>query len=90
MSEKLVLAYSGETRLEVYKGTFSVVGRSSPMPLHDFGLATYDASTTFDQTWSNGFLEIWSMPTVVANARNREHSRQKVAAKATRQALKTK
>jgi argininosuccinate synthase len=81
---------TGEVKLKVYKGTVSVVARSSPMSLYDVGLATYDASTTFDQTWSNGFIEIWSMPTVVANARNREHSRQKVAAKATPQARKTK
>jgi len=46
--------------------------------------------TTFDQKWSNDFIEIWSMPTVLASARNREHFRQKTAAKATSQTLKTK
>jgi len=97
MSEKLVSAYSSglETsvmirRIKDYEVTVCVVGRSSPMSLHDFGLATYGASTTFDQTWSNGITELWSMPRVVAKARNREQSRQKVAAKATPQTLKTK
>src|SRR5208337_1133869 len=85
---------SGEVRLKAYKGTVTVVGRTSPMSLYDTALATYDASTTFDQTWSSGFIEIWAMPTVVANARKREHSNKpiqyKVAAKATTQARKAK
>jgi argininosuccinate synthase len=85
---------TGEVKLKVFKGTVSVVGRSSPFSLYDAGLATYDASTTFDQTWSSGFIEIWAMPTVVANARRREYSAKpmqyKVAAKAAVQARKTK
>ncbi len=69
--EKTQEHVSGEVRLKVYKGSVQVVGRSSPMSLYDTALATYDVSTTFDQTWSNGFIEIWGMPTVVANARTR-------------------
>ena len=65
---------TGEVRLKIYKGTVRVVGRTSPMSLYDTALATYDSATTFDQTWSNGFIEIWAMPTVVANARKREHT----------------
>ncbi|HZD12281.1 MAG TPA: hypothetical protein VE177_02020, partial [Candidatus Binatus sp.] len=34
-------------------------------------LATYTSASTFDQSWSNGFIEIWSMPTVLANMRKR-------------------
>jgi len=63
---------TGDVRLKTYKGSVQVVGRSSPMSLYDNALATYSASTTFDQTWSNGFIEIWAMPTVVANARKRQ------------------
>ena len=85
---------TGEVKMKAYKGAVTVVGRSSPLSLYDTGLATYDASTTFDQTWSNGFIEIWAMPTVVANARRREHPdkpiQYKVAAKATTQARKAK
>jgi len=85
---------SGEIKLKAYKGTVTVVGRTSPMSLYDTALATYDASTTFDQTWSSGFIEIWAMPTVVANARKREHPNKpiqnKVAAKATTQVRKAK
>ena len=85
---------SGEVRLKAYKGTATVVGRSSPFSLYDAGLATYNASTTFDQTWSNGFIEVWAMPTVVANARSREHHSKpmqyKVAARAAAQTRKAK
>ena len=65
---------TGEVKVKVYKGAVRVVGRSSPLSLYDTGLATYDASTTFDQTWSHGFIEIWAMPTVVANARTRQQT----------------
>jgi argininosuccinate synthase len=62
---------TGSVRLKIFKGSVQVVSRTSPMSLYDMSLATYDASTTFDQTWSNGFIEIWAMPTVVANAQKR-------------------
>jgi argininosuccinate synthase len=92
--EKTQEHVSGEVKLKVYKGTVKVVGRTSPMSLYDAALATYDASSTFDQTWSTGFIEIWAMPTVVANARKREHTSKppqyKVAAKPTAQARKSK
>jgi len=92
--EKTQEQVSGEVKLKAYKGAITVIGRTSPMSLYDTALATYDASTTFDQTWSNGFIEIWAMPTVVANARKREHPNKpiqpKVAAKATTQARKAK
>jgi len=63
---------TGTVRLKIYKGSAQVVGRTSPLSLYDAALATYSASSTFDQTWSNGFIEIWAMPTVVANARKRQ------------------
>ena len=70
--EKTQDRVSGEVRLKAYKGSVQVVGRSSPMSLYDTVLATYDGSSTFDETWSNGFIEIWAMPTVVANLRRRQ------------------
>jgi argininosuccinate synthase len=92
--EKTQERVSGEVKLKAYKGAVTVVGRTSPLSLYDTALATYDASTTFDQTWSNGFIEIWAMPTVVANARKRiqpnKPMQYKVAAKATAQARKAK
>jgi argininosuccinate synthase len=69
--ENTQLCVSGEVRMKLYKGSAKIVGRNSPMSLYDTALATYGASTTFDQKWSNGFIEIWAMPTVVANTRTR-------------------
>ncbi len=63
---------SGDMVLKVYKGSARVVGRSSPMSLYDTDLATYSSSSSFDQSWSKGFIQIWAMPTMVANARRRQ------------------
>jgi len=46
------------------------------MSLYETALATYDASSIFNQTWSKRVIEIWTMPTVVANARNRQQQSQ--------------
>ncbi len=63
---------SGTIRLKLYKGSVNVVGRSSTMSLYDQDLATYNGESTFNQAWSSGFIQIWGMPTVVANARKRQ------------------
>jgi len=63
---------TGQVQMKLYKGSFQIVGRTSPMSLYDPNLATYTATSTFDQSWSNGFIQIWAMPTVVANARKRQ------------------
>ena len=57
----------GSVKLKLYKGGCRVVGRSSPMSLYDVNLATYGVETTFDPTWSSGFIEIWGLPTKVSN-----------------------
>src|SRR5919108_2961076 len=64
---------SGTVRLKLYKGTAQVVGRSSPLSLYDIDLATYNASSTFNQAWAEGFIQVWGMPTVVANVRSRQN-----------------
>jgi len=57
----------GEVKVKLYKGGFQVVGRSSPMSLYDINLATYDIQTTFNQSYSEGFIELWGLPTRVSN-----------------------
>ena len=57
----------GKVRVKLYKGSLRVVGRSSPVSLYDFRLATYGADTTFDQTHSIGFIELWGLATRAAN-----------------------
>lgn len=58
---------TGEVKLKLYKGLATIVSRSSPFSLYDANLATYNIETTFDQTWSPGFIEIWGLPTKAAN-----------------------
>ncbi len=58
---------TGEVKLKLYKGSATVVSRSSPLSLYDANLATYNVETTFDQKWSEGFIEIWGMPTTAAS-----------------------
>jgi argininosuccinate synthase len=70
--EKTQERATGQVHLKVYKGSVQVVGRTSPMSLYEPNLATYDSSSRFDQSWSNGFIQIWAMPTVVANTRKRQ------------------
>jgi argininosuccinate synthase len=86
--EKTQERVSGEVRVKVYKGSLQIVGRSSPMSLYDTALATYDGTSTFDETWSNGFIEIWAMPTVVANIRRRQQHSKPLAPKAAPQPAK--
>lgn len=62
---------TGDVKVKMYKGGMQVVGRSSPKSLYDVGLATYDLGTSFDQKWSAGFIEIWGLPSRVANALRR-------------------
>ncbi|MEM2915201.1 MAG: argininosuccinate synthase [Candidatus Bathyarchaeia archaeon] len=59
---------SGEVRVKLYRGNMQIVGRSSPYSLYDMDLATYNIETTFNQSSSAGFIELWGLPTQVANA----------------------
>lgn len=58
---------SGEVQIKLYKGGLRVVGRSSPMSLYDQNLATYKIKTTFKQSYSEGFIELWGLPTKTFN-----------------------
>jgi argininosuccinate synthase len=61
---------NGEVRIELYKGSATVRGRRSPNSLYDRGLATYEEDDAFDQSLSEGFVELWGLPLkVVGRAR---------------------
>ena len=49
---------TGTVRLKFFKGHCTVMGRKSPCSLYDYGLATYDRDTTFDEKAAVGFIEI--------------------------------
>jgi len=63
---------SGEVKVKLFKGGMRVVGRSSPTSLYDLNLATYDIKTTFDQSHSLGFIELWGLPTKVSKIMERK------------------
>jgi argininosuccinate synthase len=37
------------------------------MALYDPKMATYDAKTTFNQAYAEGFIELWGLPTKTYN-----------------------
>jgi argininosuccinate synthase len=45
-------------------------GRRSDAALYDFGLATYDAGDTFDQSLAKGFVDLWGLPSKIAAQRD--------------------
>jgi len=61
---------TGEIRVTLHGGRATVSGRRSPASLYDFGLATYDAGDSFDQSLARGFVELWGLPSKLAAARD--------------------
>ncbi|MEW9531351.1 argininosuccinate synthase [Microbispora sp. NPDC049125] len=61
---------SGEIRLVLHGGRAVVTGRRSDASLYDFSLATYDTGDAFDQSLAKGFVQLWSLPSKIAAARD--------------------
>ncbi|MEX2587062.1 MAG: argininosuccinate synthase [Actinomycetota bacterium] len=53
---------NGKVRLKLQPGSVRVVGRSSPAPMYDLGLATYDHLDAFDHKQAEGFVRLWGLP----------------------------
>jgi argininosuccinate synthase len=53
---------TGTVRLKLEPGSARVVGRSSPAPLYETNLATYDRADTFDHKAAEGFVKLWGLP----------------------------
>jgi argininosuccinate synthase len=53
---------TGKVRIKLYKGTCTVVGRTSPTALYSYSLATYDIGDTFDASSAEGFIKLWGLP----------------------------
>ncbi|MHB8633199.1 MAG: argininosuccinate synthase [Thermoplasmatota archaeon] len=58
----------GEVKVQLHKGAVTLVGRTSPLSLFKDNLATYGTADSFHHQASEGFIEIWSLPTETANA----------------------
>jgi len=67
----------GEVRVKLYKGGLQVVGRLSPMSLYDQNLVNYNIKTTFNQSYSKGFIELWGLQTRMHNILKRKAKKQK-------------
>ncbi len=67
---------SGEVRVKLYKGGLQIVGRSSPFSLYDKNLVNYNIKTSFNQTYSKGFIELWGLQTRMHNLLKRKLAKQ--------------
>jgi argininosuccinate synthase len=61
---------SGDIRMTLHGGKATVTGRRSEQSLYDFSLATYDTGDTFDQSLAKGFVQLFSLPSKIAAARD--------------------
>ncbi len=59
---------TGTVTVQAYKGSLSLLGRTSPLSLFKDNLATYSVRDSFNHGASEGFIQIWSLPTETANA----------------------
>ena len=58
---------TGDVRLRLYKGSCTVVGRTSPHSLYQYKLATYDPGDDYDQAAAEGFITIYGLPVRTQN-----------------------
>jgi argininosuccinate synthase len=61
-----------------------VIGRSSPMSLYDKNLANYNIKTTFNQSYSKGFIELWGLQTRMYNALKKSSKKEAEKTKKTK------
>lgn len=55
---------SGVVRVKFYKGSMTVVGRTSENSLYEHSLATYDKGDLFPHDSAAGFIDLWGLPKV--------------------------
>jgi argininosuccinate synthase len=53
---------TGSAQLKLFKGSCTVVGRSSRFSLYDLELATYGGGDVFDYQAAEGFITLWGLP----------------------------
>ena len=56
---------TGTVKLKLYKGNIISAGATSPYSLYDPEIATFDAENVYDQTWADGFITLFGLPTQV-------------------------
>ncbi|MBQ8109924.1 MAG: argininosuccinate synthase [Clostridia bacterium] len=63
--EKTQQTVTGTVKLKLYKGNIIGAGMTSPYSLYDPEIATFDEDNVYDQTWSEGFITLYGLPTAV-------------------------
>jgi argininosuccinate synthase len=63
---------TGEVRLKLYKGTHSVVGRTSPHSLYDERFVTFGEDDVYNQADAAGFIRLYGLPMRVAALKAQE------------------
>ena len=63
--EKTQQTVTGTVKLKLYKGNIIGAGMTSPYSLYDPEIATFDAEEVYDQTWADGFITLFGLPTQV-------------------------
>lgn len=61
---------NGTVRVKFYKGGMRIVGRKSEESLYQQKLSTFGRASTFDQNSAIGFIDLWGLPSRVANEKN--------------------
>jgi len=56
---------TGTVRVKLFKGVAQCVGRTSPLTLYSYDLATYDKADKFDHKAAKGFIDVFGLPTKV-------------------------
>jgi len=57
-------------KLKLYKGSASVVSRTSPESLYDSGLASFGDDGTYDHADADGFIKLFGLPARVQAERD--------------------
>ncbi len=63
---------TGEVRLKLYKGSFSIAGRTSPFSLYDERFVTFGEDDVYDHADAAGFIRLYGLPMRVAALRAQE------------------
>jgi argininosuccinate synthase len=58
----------GKVKLRMHNGSLRVVGRESEYSLYKSNVSTYNNYSIFDQTLAKGFVELWGLQSMMANA----------------------
>ena len=63
--EKTQQTVTGTVKRKLYKGNIIGAGMTSPYSLYDPEIATFDEDNVYDQTWADGFITLYGLPTAV-------------------------